>query len=233
MRAADQDAAPAALSTAAGSFGAMLLLLVCMLEKAGTAPPPQPPITPLPQQRYLSSFAYTISTDAPAYSSMWTVDDFITKDADGKERPWQNLILVTGNDTYFAQLSADVLHRTNENLPMLWLWQGWDTDLTQNGSVTASLQSFGARYNELRSQFPHLPPTPWGVYCGDEPDLSRHPARQQMLAAGLQLVRRTYPQAITYLNMLYASIGCPGPNPGGPFLCNTSTWSVGFTWACC
>ena len=76
------------------------------------------------QQRYLSSFAYTTDSSSP----MWTADDFITVDADGKERPWQNLILVTGNDTIFAQLSADVLHRTGQNLPMLWGWGGWRTD---------------------------------------------------------------------------------------------------------
>jgi hypothetical protein len=87
-----------------------------------------------------------------------------------------------------------------------------------------SLLEFGNRYLTLRAQFPHLPPTPWGVYMGDEPDLARHPERQEMLASGLQHVRQLYPQATTYLNMLYASVGCPGPNPGGPFLCNKTTW---------
>lgn len=202
------------------------------------------------QQRYLSSFAYTTDSSSP----MWTADDFITVDADGKERPWQNLILVTGNDTIFAQLSADVLHRTGQNLPMLWGWGGWRTD-TQcwmvgrthhcsqgqwpcaagnfscsaclrhcGGSPHAALARFGERYNALRAQFPHLPPTPWGVYFGDEQDLARHPDRQTMLAKGLQLVKQQYPEAVTYINMLYNSVGCPGPNPGGPFLCNESTW---------
>ena len=175
-------------------------------------------------QRYLSSFAYTIHSSSPAYGQMWTADDFITTDADtGKERPWQNLILVTGNDTVFAQLSADVLRRTGQNLPMLWGWGGWRTDVPGQPPAV-SLNRFGERYAELRAQFSHLPPTPWGVYMGDEPALATHPERQQMLANGLQLVKQAYPHATTYLNMLYGSIGCPGPNPGGPFLCNASTW---------
>jgi hypothetical protein len=193
---------------------------------------------------------------------MWTADDFITVDASGKERPWQNLILVTGNDTVFAQLSADVLHRTGQNIPMLWFWEGWRTDTKCwtvgriqhcsqgqwpctggsvppppgapagctaclrhcGGSPNATLARFGDRYNVLRAQYPHLPPKPWGVYFGDEQDLARHPDRQTMLAKGLQLVKQQYPEAITYINMLYNSVGCPGPNPGGPFLCNSSTW---------
>ena len=54
--------------------------------------------------RYLSSFAYTIDRAAPAHGSMWSADDFITRGPDGRERPWQNLLLVTGNDTEFAAL---------------------------------------------------------------------------------------------------------------------------------
>ena len=115
-----------------------------------------------------------------------------------------------------------MLHRTGQNLPMLWYWGGWRTDLPAGSRV--SLPQFGARYSALRAQFPHLPPAPWGVYMGDEPDLARHPERQQMLARGLAQVKRGFPHAVTYLNMLYASIGCPGPNPGGPPLCNASTW---------
>jgi hypothetical protein len=82
--------------------------------------------TPPKYHRYLSSFAYTIDNTAPAHGQMWTADDFITKDAGtNKERAWQNLILVTGNDTYFAQISAEVLNRTGQSLPMLWYWGGW------------------------------------------------------------------------------------------------------------
>ncbi len=231
--------------------------------------------------RYLSSWSYTISSTEPAYkSSMWTADDFIVKDVDGKERPWQNLIMVTGNDTRFAELSAEILRRTGRNLPMLWAWSGWRNEPPRGGrncsetpvgecwtgcpmpkgppwpcsgsqSVRGScnacacnqhntscsgqgrqpyeegvsLDNFTRRYEILRAEFPHLPATPWGVYVGDEPDLARHPERISMLAKGLAMVKQRYPKAITYLNMLYGSIGCPGPNPGGPFLCNASTWA--------
>ena len=269
---ATQDAAVESFAVG----GESLPKTVARIRRVAAATPPQAPASALPlesgyrtddesrsaihaagttkRQRYLSSFAYTTDSSSPTYG-MWTADDFITVDADGKERPWQNLILVTGNDTLFAQLSADVLRRTGHNLPILWSWQGgWRTD-TQcwmvgrtshcsqggwpcaggnfscsaclrhcSGSPNASLARFGERYNVLRAQFPHLPPKPWGVYFGDEQDLARHPDRQTMLAKGLQLVKQQYPEAITYINMLYNSVGCPGPNPGGPFLCNESTW---------
>jgi hypothetical protein len=248
-----------------------------LLSHAVASPPPQP--------RYLSSWSYTISSAAPAYkSSMWSADDFIVKDADGTERPWQNLIMVTGNDTHFAGLSAEILRRTGFNLPMLWAWSGWRNEPphgSRNCSETpygecwtgcpmpkgppwpcaglqppggqdapwscnacscnehntscsgqgrqpyeqgVSLDNFTRRYEQLKAEFPHLPATPWGMYVGDEPDLTRHPERIDMLTKGLAMVKQRYPKAITYLNMLYDSIGCPGPNPGGPFLCNASTW---------
>ena len=250
-----------------------LVSVAALVLVHATASPPPPPV------RYLSSWSYTISSTAAAYkSSMWTADDFIVKDADGKERPWQNLILVTGNATYFAELSAEILRRTGHNLPMLWAWSGWRNELPRGsrncsetpvgecwtgcpmpkgppwpcaggqarGSCNAcacnehntscsgegrqpyeqgvSLDNFTRQYEMLKTEFPHLPATPWGVYVGDEPDLARNPERISMLAKGLAMVKQRYPQAITYLNMLYGSIGCPGPNPGGPFLCNASTW---------
>ena len=80
-----------------------LLVHACMLVPAelegGRSKPPRVAVSPntAPQRpRYLSSFAYTISNDAPAHRQMWTADDFVTMGTDGKERPWQNLILVTG-----------------------------------------------------------------------------------------------------------------------------------------
>ena len=81
-------------------------------------------------------------------------------------------------------------------------------------------QQFKQRYGELRTQFPHLPATPWGVYMGDEPGLLKeasstghgrrgssllaNPERQRWLAAGLELVKRDFADAVTYMNMLYA-----------------------------
>jgi hypothetical protein len=236
------------------------------------------------EQRYLSSFAYTIDGHKwPVVDQMWTADDFITTGPDGKERPWQSLILVTGNDTAFAQLSADVLRRTGQNLPILWHWDGWRNEPPhqpgQNCSETPwgecwtgcpdtgppypcaggegpqpagsscnacgcnehntscsgkgrqpyeggrTLKQFQLRYGQLRAQFPHLAAAPFGVYFGDEPDLARNPELIPMLSKGLEMVKQQWPTAVTYLNMLYASVGCPGPNPGGPFLCNASTWS--------
>ena len=141
------------------------------------------------QQRYLSSFAYTIDSSSPAYGQMWTADDFITVDStSGKERVWQNLILVTGTDTHFAQLSADVLHRTGQNLPVLWSWGGWRTGTqcwvvgrvqhcSQGGwpcaggnvqlqcmppplqrQSTAAAVPLANGTMSARAQFPHLPP---------------------------------------------------------------------------
>lgn len=177
-------------------------------------------------QRYLGSWAYTIPPTAPAYEQMWTADDWISVDpVTGKEFAWQNIIFVTGNDTAFCELSKEVLRRTGTNLPMLFYFGGWRTDLPGAPSAAASFKNFTRRYTYLRAEYPHLPETPFGVYVGDEPDLARRPERQQQLHEGLALVKATYPSAITYLNMLYGSIGCPGTNPGGPFLCNSSTWT--------
>ena len=77
-----------------------------------TTPPPPPPQQR--NKRYLSSWSYTISGTAPAYkNSMWTADDFITKDAtDGKERAWQNLIMVTGEPCALYLLRPCMPHLT-------------------------------------------------------------------------------------------------------------------------
>ena len=185
--------------------------------------------SPPPQQRYLGSFAYTIAPTAPAYGQMWSADDWIATDAaTGKEYAWQNIMFVTGNDTAFCEASKEVLRRTGTNLPMLFYFGGWRTDLPGAPSAAASWKVSTDRYTELRTSYHHLPAHPFGVYVGDEPDLARHPERQQLLSDGLDLIKTSFPTAITYLNMLYASLGCPGPNPGGPFLCNASTWSAFF-----
>jgi|EP01049_Picozoa_sp_SAG25_P007409 hypothetical protein len=207
-----------------------LLLCAALVTLAATPPASTthretPEVAPVAaqQRRYLGSFAYTIAPTAPAYGQMWTANDWIAKDPrSGKEYPWQSIILVTGNDTVFAALHAEVLRRTGVALPVLWYWGGWRTDVAS--SSPTSWDAFAARYVALRGTYPQLPPTPWGVYMGDEPDLARHPERQAMLRAGLDIVKTALPNATTYLNMLYASIGCPGDNPGGPFLCNSSTW---------
>ena len=79
------------------------------VDAATTPPPPQQH-----KKRYLSSWSYTIGSSAPAYkNSMWTADDFITKDAtDGKERAWQNLIMVTGEPCALYLLCPCMPHLT-------------------------------------------------------------------------------------------------------------------------
>lgn len=142
---------------------------------------------------------------------MWTVDDWVTSSirSSASEHPWQNLLLVTGNDTTFAQLSFDILKRTERNLPVLWFWEGWLECAAQDQQCRiTSFQKFLARYTALRFQFPHLPTQPWGVYMGDEPHML-NTSRQAMLKAGLAMVRSHLPTAVTYLNMLFASLACP------------------------
>jgi hypothetical protein len=79
-----------------------------------------------PAHLYLTSFSYTVSNP----NLMWTVEDFIVEDeVTGQERPWHNLLVVTGNDTAFAELSRNILLRTNVSVPLLWNfdqsnWQG-------------------------------------------------------------------------------------------------------------
>ena len=165
---------------------------------------------------HLSSFSYTKPEGGGA--TMWTVDDWITTNditaAPETLIPWQSLILQTGEDTVFANLSAAVLARTSVNLPVLWYWGGWLKYGGNATAVAASFRRFQARQTQLQELYPHLPRSPFGVYMGDEPDLARKPERQQYLADGLALVKTRYPSAITYLNMLFASIGCPAPASG-------------------
>ena len=179
---------------------------------------------PASKRLHLSSFAYTKPEGGGAI--MWTVDDWITTsdsaEAPNTSLPWQSLILQTGDDIVFANLSAAVLAKTSVNLPVLWYWGGW---LEYGGNATAvvdSFRRFQARQKQLQELYPHLPSSPFGVYMGDEPDLARQPERQKYLSAGLALVKAAYPSAITYLNMLFASIGCPAPSPGAySGLCRT------------
>ena len=103
---------------------------------------------------YLSSYAYSVANQP----LMWSADDFVVPAAGGGERPWQNLILVTGNETAFAELSAEVLTRTGAALPMLWQWTGW-----QDSNMEQSWRAFTSRYTSLARAYRHLPATPWGV----------------------------------------------------------------------
>jgi hypothetical protein len=157
-----------------------------------------------PKQLYLSSFSYTV----PNPKLMWSVDDFLVKDKGG-ERPWHNLLVVTGNDTDFAQLSSLVLHRTNHSLPILWNFdqRHWKDD----AAITKSnFEAFLARYDQLRQQHPHLPRQPFGVYMGDEPHML-NVTKQRLLSSTLKMVRTRLPDAVTYMNLLFASIACPDP----------------------
>ena len=187
---------------------------------------------PASKRLHLSSFAYTKPEGGGA--TMWTVDDWIagsgSVSAPSTPLPWQSLILQTGDDTVFANLSAAVLAKTSVNLPVLWYWGGWLEYGGNETAVIASFRRFQARQKQLRQLYPHLPPSPFGVYMGDEPDLARKPERQMYLAAGLALVKAAYPSAITYLNMLFASIGCPASAPGAySGLCKTWPASANHT----
>lgn len=170
---------------------------------------------------YLSSFSYTKPSGGGAAG--WTADDWITTTSTGEKKPWQTHILVTGDDTAFAGLSAAVLRKTGVNLPVLWYWGGWLQYGGNATAVAASWQSFKARQTVLQGLYPHLPSTPYGIYVGDEPDLAGNPARQKYLADGLVLVKESYPEAVTYLNMLFASLGCPVADPDHTYygLCKT------------
>ena len=110
---------------------------------------------------YLTSFSYTVANEA----LMWTVDDFLTKDEGShQERPWHNLLVVTGNDTAFAELSKKIWIRTNVSLPMMWQFDQSNWDVGNLASTKLNLAAFLARYAQLRQQYSHLPPQPWGVY---------------------------------------------------------------------
>ena len=91
---------------------------------------------------HLSSFAYTAPAGGGA--AMWTADDWLTSSSSSTagsppslstqaQVPWQSLILQTGTDTVFANLSAAIYAKTSVNVPVLWYWGGW---LQYGGNVS-------------------------------------------------------------------------------------------------
>lgn len=168
-----------------------------MLEGAASWETAKPPL------HYLGSWAYTVPS---ASGLMWTADDFV---AGNPEKPWQNIILAAGgNNTAFAELIQEVYRRTGVVLPALWPWEGWLTSDGNSTEMQASWQMFLHEYQGLRRRFQVLPPLPFGVFLGDEPQLLNL-TRQRWLSAGLQLVKQNVPSCMTYLNLLFASLACP------------------------
>ena len=177
---------------------------------------------------YISSYAYTGCGTADANSrpdpsgtpcpgggldvaaNAWTADDFIAVGPDGKERPWQTLMFAAqGNLTYFAQTHAEVARRTGVRLPVLWQWNAWRTlpgpagARVPPGTLDASVTNFSVAYGVLSRQFAELPPTPWGVFLGDEPP---YPLVTSRLADAAAAVKRRWPNAVTHVNLDYETI---------------------------
>ena len=177
---------------------------------------------------YLSSFAYTGCGTADANSrpdpagtpcpsgvldvaaNTWTADDFIVAGPDGKERPWQTLMFAAqGNLTYFAQEHAKIAGRTGVRLPAVWQWDAWRALPGPAGArlsravLDASVANFSDVYAALFQRFPTLPPTPWGVFLGDEP---HYPLVATRLADAAAAVKRRWPAAITHVNLDYETM---------------------------
>ena len=196
-----------------------LLLLLSSTPSAAARPPP-----------LITSFSYTVSPSGPDFDAMWSADDFCTTDGNAS-RPWHSFLLATGNDTQFAALSSQILARTSQNVPVMWTWDGW---LTTAGNATAmrtSWSAFAGRQRALRAAFPHLPSSPYGVFLGDEPGLLVVPARQRWLRAGLALVKGAFPEARTYLNMLFASVACDSSYAYKYCCCGTMDGAAGLATA--
>ena len=151
-------------------------------------------------------------------SAMWTTDDWLTTDTNGRVRPWQNLIMADPSDERYVALFDSILRRTGVKLPIFWLWTGWlDAQMDESrvgfeaalSQMKASFASFLAIYDGWRTTYPSLPETPDGIHMGDEPDLLGVKDRQDWLKAGLDLVKSEAGNSTTtYLNMLFASVAC-------------------------
>ena len=61
---------------------------------------------------------------------------------------------------------------------------------------------FKAYYACLRSSYPHLLPTPFGIFLGDEPPPSTAP----LLVNATRLVKDTFSNATTYLNWKWGDL---------------------------
>ena len=177
---------------------------------------------------YLGSWSYTQSAgDDPR--AMWTVHDFIRNtthtntgavnsiDSGATNHaalvPWQNIIFARGEPTTYAKLSNEILRRTGVNVPVMWTWDAWATCNGNVSAIRASWHVFTALYANLQgsSYGAHLPATPFGVSLGDEPGLRNNitgNATTSALAAALSIVKTTYPDATTHINLLYGTLAC-------------------------
>jgi hypothetical protein len=132
----------------------------------------------------------------------WSVDDYLIRDRDGHERPWQTMIFEGGgNMTKSAALHAAIHLRTGVSLPVMWEWNAWRSE--QPVCWEASLRNFSNLYRSLVRQYPRLPDGPFGIFLGDEPHFELVSTR---LADAAAAVKRQFPHATTYVNLEWVTI---------------------------
>lgn len=156
----------------------------------------------LPQ--YLSG-TWSYGGAGGANSNMWTADDFIVKGADGKERVWQNYMLVcckNGYDFYASQWTQ-IYQRTGYKLFVFWGYDHWNT--------LNDVQAFTAAYANLTTYYPELPPQPSGIFLYDEPSNTQMDGAPSVysLVNLTSVLKQTYPNAPIYANFLWNTITDP------------------------
>jgi hypothetical protein len=163
-------------------------------------------------QSYLGAWAYTgCGTDLQPCPTgprvwtphAWTVENFMRKGGNGTDQPWVNLLVSGGgNQTAFAELQVEILRRSGESLPVLWQWNGWRTANTTS-ALEQSFVQFKSMYKQLARQFSSLPPSPFGIFLGDEPTPS---LVMGMMGPAAALAKHAFPNTITYVNLQFKDI---------------------------
>lgn len=176
--------------------------------------------TVFPKQR-LGTWAYYVPEGNPMRPHLFTANDFIVTSGE-REVMWQNIMMVVGGIgpmegvwEYYANVSAEILQRTGTAPDMVWTWdpdgsakefnaegkfKSWMPDPTGTTTPQLNLENFGKNYNALRETYPHLPEEPFAIFMGDEPDLAKNSGWLPQLKAGCDLVKKAYPNTVTYLN---------------------------------
>lgn len=147
---------------------------------------------------------------------MWKTEDWLKKDLFGNYKPLFNRILVTKNNTHYANLHYEIYQKTNMKLKVYWAYENWSKFNGDKDKIRDSFQLFVNEYEFLKSKFNTLSDKPYGIFLADEPSEKELYINLEIT---LDIIKEFYPNTITYMNFLYKSIVPKSNNVGiGPLL---------------
>jgi hypothetical protein len=148
------------LGVTASAFVVGVTLMVVLLTKKKISSTSAPILqASVSRKKYLmGSFSHYSST----FPNMWTENDFMYTDVNGKKLPWQNY-MITDDITswvYYATIWTTIYKATGVKLTVFWKY----TFVRPDDVIT-----FNETYQNLLVSFPDLPPAPTGVFVCDRP----------------------------------------------------------------